>query len=217
MNKAFFIAVEEGDIKNVTAMINKDPVLLNQKNEKGESPVLAAIYHHHPALAELLKERGATLDLFSASAYGDLGTVQSILEKDRTLVNSYAPDGWTPLLLAVFFGHDATVQYLLRKGADVRLFSTNEERNTALHVACVTRRRHLVSILLDHEADINASSAFGTPLHYAAYLGDVLILETLLALDADVTLKNKDSKTALELAVEKGHAEVMNILRLHAI
>jgi ankyrin repeat protein len=60
---------------------------------------------------------------------------------------------------------------------------------------------------------VNAKQRHGwTPLHGAAHSGDRELVELLLARGADPDAKHQEGKTALDLARESGHAEVVAIL-----
>jgi hypothetical protein len=62
--------------------------------------------------------------------------------------------------------------------------------------------------------DVNASDQNGwTPLHYAAYTGYEKLVKYLIKKGADTNIKNNEGKTARDIAVEKGHAGVVDILK----
>ena len=52
-------------------------------------------------------------------------------------------------------------------------------------------------------------------MHYAASVGHKDVVELLIAKDADVNAKNRKGKTPLSLANEKGHKEIVELLRTH--
>jgi ankyrin repeat protein len=52
-----------------------------------------------------------------------------------------------------------------------------------------------------------------TPLMAAAYQGDYDIAKALLDMGADRTLKDAAGKTAIDVAVERGHSRVVVLLR----
>ena len=65
-------------------------------------------------------------------------------------------DGWA-LQTAASEGHMDIVQELLRRGADVNAFTTNENfrPGTALQGACEAGRKEIVALLLEKGADPN--------------------------------------------------------------
>ncbi|VVD05751.1 unnamed protein product [Leptidea sinapis] len=61
--------------------------------------------------------------------------------------------GWTPLILATYFGHKGVVEALLEAGVDVD--EVNENGDSALHKASFIGNEDLVMLLLNHYADVN--------------------------------------------------------------
>jgi len=57
--------------------------------------------------------------------------------------------------------------------------------------------------LISQGADIHAQNFRGTPLHWAAYYGNLEVARLLISSGADVNAKNKDGETALRLAVKE--------------
>ena len=206
-------AVKTGDSERVRQILDREPGLARVKDAAGVSAILLAIYHGHPELVDAFLQH-VELDFQEACAAGRRERVDYLLERDSGLVNQLAPDGYTPLGLAVFFGHDALTKHLLASGADVNAASQNAQRVTALHAAVARRNPALVKLLLDHGADPNAEQARRfTPLQGAAFHGDREIVELLLAHGADAGPKNDDGQTAADLAAECGHGELAGRLR----
>ena len=70
--------------------------------------------------------------------------------------------------------------------------------STVLSIAALMGHTKVVSLLLEHGADINAKSRDGgTALHAAAFLGRVETVELLLEKGADTTLQNNMGGTAI--------------------
>ena len=217
-SKELFDAIIKGSLARVKKVIEGDSTLVNARNDSGDSPVLVAMYHGQPDIAEFLVESGATLNIFEASAFGDEFAVADQLYDDQRLVNTYSHDGWTPLHLAAFFGHYDVAEVLLLNGADTELSSENTQfahENTALHAAVTNQKTGVVQLLLGQGANVNASDGDDRmPLHVAAHHGDTELVELLLANGADVNAQMENG-TPLAIAENAGHNETADLLRQH--
>ena len=75
------------------------------------------------------------LDIWEASAVGNLERVNELLDQDASLLNAFSTDGFTALGLAAFFGNKAVLEVLLTRGADVNIAANNPMKVQALHSA----------------------------------------------------------------------------------
>src|SRR6476620_9476485 len=114
---AFIDAIKAGEFERVKAMVSADPSLIDARSRSGESAILTAVYHRQKEIVNLLVARGASLSIFEACAAGEVERVERSL--DAATINTYSPDGWTPLHLAAFFGHPKIVELLLAANADL--------------------------------------------------------------------------------------------------
>ncbi len=213
MTTEFFSAVKQGDQDEVQSFLRETPNLVHKK-ENGISPILLAIYHGHPELAELLAEKTITLTIFEAAAIGKRAHIVRILAHDPELVNAYSDDGFQPLGLACTFGHREVAEYLVGAGARVNSPSTNTLKVTPLHSAAASGHSAIVKLLLDNNADPNVTQQGDfTPLHAAAQNGNVNSIRDLLLNGADAHAKSTEGKTALDYATEAGKTEAVNVLK----
>lgn len=177
----FFSAIRNGDQDAVQDAIRERSELVQARVPGGVSVVLLATYHGHPEIAQMLMENGAPLDLFEASATGQVERVAEIVDLEPDLVNAYAPDGFHPLGLASFFGHQEVVELLLKRGAHVNRPSRNDMSVQPLHSAVAGGWREIVRLLLEHGADPNARQAGDfTPMQAAQQNGDEAMQQLLL-------------------------------------
>jgi ankyrin repeat protein len=213
----FLAAIKAGNLAEVTALLESDSTLVNTQDENGLSAVMMAAYYQEPALAQLLVQRGAELNLYEACTVGELSRVKAWIERQPELVNAYAPDGFQPLGLAAFFGQIEIVEFLLSRGAEVNSPSRNAMRVMPLHSAIANQRSEIVKLLLEHGADVNATQADDfTPLHEAAQNGMADVTQWLIERGAHVNPRLSSSgKTPLGLAIEHRHEEVAELLRKH--
>ena len=210
----FITHVKAGDAASVDALLARDPSLVNATDEDGLTPIVVATYYGQEAMASLLANRGAVLDLFSAAARGNTERLRGLLDEDPTRINAYSPDGWTPLALAAFFGRATTIERLLERGADVNAKSRNAMGNLPIHAAAAGGRTEAVAALLAGGADVNAVDVRGwTPLALAAQNGSRAIVELCLAHGADAYSRSHDGRSALDVAQVAGNDEIVALLR----
>jgi ankyrin repeat protein len=164
--EALIDAIKAGDLETVNQLLRQNPDVANGRPASGEPPIMTALYRgRHEAIAALIAA-GAQVDVFAAAALGRLDDLRGTL--NTTSVNAYAPDGWTPLHLASFFGHTDAARILLDSGADVRAVSENGLANTPLHAATAGKHTEVALLLYARGGDRFAIDAGGyTPLQIA--------------------------------------------------
>ncbi len=208
MDQAFFDAIKGGHVDDVKAQVESDPALLRACEANGASAILVAIYNGRKDVAEALINLGAPVDLFEASALGLVARIEDILRVDPQRASEYAPDGFTPVALAAFFGHADAARALIAAGADVRAPARNAFKVQALHAAVAGRDLQIVKAVLEAGADPNAQQQAGfRPMHEAGTNANRALAELLLAHGADPLLPEDSGKNAIDLAREKGHTD----------
>ena len=216
MSAEFLAAVKRGDRDTVEKMLRTDPKLLEARDDKGTSALLLSYYHGKAEIANSLLSHRPDLDIFEAATVGDARRIRELVERDPPTLNAVAKDGFHPLGLAAFFKRPEAVRALLDLGADVRPASKNGGF-TALHSAVADdagpATKEIVRMLLDKGADPNAQSASGgTPLHTAAFTGDIAVIELLLAAGASSDIRDGKGLTPLDVARERKQTEAAALL-----
>jgi ankyrin repeat protein len=204
----FFEAIKAGRVDEVKQLVQQNPALKDARDGSGASAVLVATYNMKADVVNALVELGAPIDIFEASVLGKVDRIQEILKSNPARVSEHAPDGFTPVALASFFGQLAAVKALIAAGADVTAAAKNGLKVQALHAAVAGRNLEIVKAVLDAGADANAQQQAGfRPMHEAGANANRKLAELLLERGADPRLTSDDGKSAIDLARDKGHGE----------
>ena len=212
-------------------LIVKNPEHVNARGGRMVTPLVAALYHKHFRVADLLLGYGADVNargaaentpLFAASNVQDVDIIRWLLDHGADVNARNIPLN-TPLVFAV--QHLEISRMLLEHNADVN--ARNQFGNAALHEASVaTENKNMLKVmqlLLDKGADPNARDDDGcTPLHHSSYwkkenyvprCGSVEGSRLLLDHGANIDAKNNEGKTPLRVALEAGRHEMAEFLR----
>ena len=84
-----------------------------------------------------------------------------------------------------------------------------------MHVAAAEGHRSLIEFLIMWGADVNLATAKDglTPLHLSALFGHEALVRLLLRRGAEFDVYAADERDAEDLARERGHQEIANLLR----
>jgi ankyrin repeat protein len=195
---------------------------VNSRAESGHTPLLMAAGCGDPvAVVRLLLEKGADARYASRgytalmAGAGNREVVRLLLARgtDPKGVNAA---GWTALHAAAFRGEVVAVADLLERGANVHA-KENIQGRTPLLWAAARGTPEVVRLLLDRGAEVNSREPFNgaTPLIWAS-ASDKANRDTvaaLLAMGADVSLKDKNGDTALAWARRHGDPAIEEVLQ----
>ena len=118
-------------------------------------------------------------------------------------------NGDTLLMIAVKKKHIKCIDILIQARADQNILNYNG--NTAFKIACAAGNLDILK-KLDIKYINTPNKIQDTPLIVAAYYGYSNIVEYLLDVGADPSIRNTAGKTALDYAQEKGREECVKLL-----
>jgi len=206
--------IEKGDFQAVKEILLQNPQLANTNTSHHISPLLLACYYKKQQIANLILEFTDDLTLFEACAVGKFDTASLLIFQNPGSINTYSEDGFTPLGLACYFGHEELARFLVMKGADVNIASKNGFNVFPIHSAVAANNIKISKMLLNAGAYPNVCQKAGmAPLHTAAQLGNIELIILLLEHGAEVGLRMEGGKLPADLAAEKGFNEIAEILR----
>ncbi|XP_069074036.1 ankyrin repeat domain-containing protein 35 isoform X3 [Pleurodeles waltl] len=189
-DQKLFEAVEKRDLGKIEALLSKKPVRASKPNPKGQSA-----FH-------------------LAAAKGFTECLNALLSQGVE-INAKNDQGCTALHLAASGCHPDCVKLLLQHGANEE--SIDFHSRTALHCAASSGCVSSVLLLCDQdEISLDAVEDDGrTPLMIAAQRNHPTICSLLLERGALVNIIDKEKKTALILASEKGNIQAAETILAH--
>lgn len=213
------IACYNGDIETVRAMVDKDPGLVNSRNEMGRFPLEMAAQTGKLEVVRFLISRGADVNmsrggataLHMAALFGRNPALVALLLEKGADINARTEEGLTPLNLAVIGKDRATAELLLDKGGEIDLESQDPTRLLMISASAGIGR--IVEMALDKDVDLHYRAGNGDSLLHAAAEGGLAGLAgTLLGKGLDVDAQNIYGLTPLHVAARGGHGEVVALL-----
>jgi ankyrin repeat protein len=183
--------------------------------------------------------------LIQAIAGNDAFRVNALLSEEPALLRARDPEGRTPLLLSLYFGHEAMAQLVKERAQEVDLFEaaalgdleslkgylggSQDAANAvapdgfgALGLACFFGRPEAAEMLLDAGADPNTAATNASrvhPIHSAAAHRDpersLLLCRLLLERGANPNVAQAGGWTPLHQAAAHGRKEVVELLLAH--
>ncbi|CAI4225956.1 unnamed protein product [Auanema sp. JU1783] len=186
----------------------------------------AAINNRVPICQRLLKEGadpnviGGVLKstpLHWAVRVGSLGAC-AVLVKSGAVCNIRDTQGYTPIHLAVQGQHINVVAYLLEK-FDCASLTDNSGTTPVMWAAFRCFSIFPIRLILRKNVDVNIKEDLqgNTALHLAAQERNYVAVSELLKAGADVTVRNKQQETALDIARTNRNHKIIGLLEETAI
>ncbi|SMO68341.1 ankyrin repeat domain-containing protein [Solitalea koreensis] len=197
-------AIESCRNARVQELLIDQPTLVETRTQNGISILMLAVYHRNIELIKLLLRGRKQLNIHEASALNETGLLDELLDCEPKAVNSFSPDGFTPLGLACFFDCFDTAKLLIENGANINMASQNDFKVAPIHSAVASQNCEVTQLLILHKANVNVKQMNGvTPLHSAAHSGNRKIVDMLLQAGAEKYATMEDGRTPLDMAKEK--------------
>jgi ankyrin repeat protein len=190
-------AAKDQDLQQVRTLLSGRPDA-NLRAEDGSTALLWAAHWNDLQMAELLVRAGADANaandfrmtpLSQACTNGSTALVDLLLKAGAN-PNTPIGTGETPLMTCARTGNADAVRMLLVRGADVNAKEPNQNQ-TALMWAASERHPKVAQVLVEANADLQAHTKAGfTAMHFAARMGDMESIRTLLDAGVDVNIRS---------------------------
>lgn len=142
--------------------------------------------------------------LVAAAKAGNVDAIRELIAEHPKLIVQRLPTGESPLMAALYRGHDAAVAALIDLGAELDVFA-----------AAATGRLDGLRMALAQPGAVNAFAYDGwTPLHLAAFFGHIDAAEMLVSAGADLNAISRNSlkNTPLHAATAARHVAIALML-----
>ncbi len=124
-----------------------------------------------------------TEDFYNAIASGNQELVDHLLNQHVDLLQTVSPNGISPILWALYNQHEKLAVKLAERKPNLDLFEA----------VCTGDIQRLQTLILDEKTDIKALSGDGfSAAGYAAFFGQLAVLEFLLKHNADIHQPSKN-------------------------
>ncbi|XP_011030252.1 PREDICTED: probable protein S-acyltransferase 23 [Populus euphratica] len=152
------------------------------------------------------------IDVFSASAYGDLDKLRKFVEEDKASLSNPDGNGYYALQWASLNNFPDVAQYIIEHGGDVN--QSDNVRQTALHWAAVRGSIAVADVLLQNGGRVEAADVNGyRAVHVAAQYGQTGFLNHIGAkYGADFDAVDNEGRSPLHWAAYKGYADTIRLL-----
>lgn len=160
------------------------------KDENGDTPLYLGALYYHDSVVEYLIKKGAGLNVKNNSG--------------RTPFHRFCG----------LRGRIKLIKMSAEKGADIH--TRDNDNKTTLHTAVETWDKNVVRFLMESGVNKNTQDNKGkTALHYAVQNGSYFLdlIKEMIEKGADITIKDKEGKTPLDLASEGKHKEIIELLK----
>ncbi|KJV77903.1 ankyrin [Orientia tsutsugamushi] len=193
-------AIQDGDIKKVKQLINKDITLVNSKYKDGTTALSVALKYKNLPIAEILLSNGANVNAQDNDGHTALHLVVDTIQVYYEFFEKYPT-----------YCNDH-IALLLKYNADVNI--EDSQGNTPLSDAVECRCIEPLAIMLKHNSTgINKKYDEGeTLLHIAVRNKIIDIIQLLIDYGADIDAKDDNGMTTIDYAAKSGNADVFNFL-----
>ena len=216
----FLAAADAGDLDQITALLSAHPALLAAKDAGGRTAFALAHLGGHRAIGDFLRAQGYQADLHEAALAQVWDRFDAVAAKTPSTVNTTHPIGGTAMYAAALGGAGADMWRVYALDGDPNLVPPDATGPSPLQAALgypdLATAEMTAAAMISNAASANPTTrASDPPLHLAARRGSAVMVELLIRKGAAVDARDREGRTAEEVATHAGHADVSRMLARH--
>ncbi|HEB41882.1 MAG TPA: hypothetical protein ENI08_02595, partial [Candidatus Dependentiae bacterium] len=204
--------------RGAIAALVKNKADIEVTNNAGDTPLLCATQKGHVTTVEQLIAAGAhkcarnkagESALYIASRDGCVPLISLLMSccKEK-IINMRAKNGFTPLLIATKHAHEDAVSTLLDAGADA-----SARLPDGKNIGHIVADKKIAQFLVNRGISLDVGDKRGRrPLMDAVLCNDTEAASISLSFNPEINACDNNGLTALSLAVEQGHCEMVSLL-----
>ncbi|MBI3924434.1 MAG: tetratricopeptide repeat protein [Armatimonadetes bacterium] len=213
----------ERDTAAAKKLLDDNPALLNMVDGSGWTPLQWATFYDLDTLADTLLFRKAEIGrgqgdgmpaLHIAARWGRLRILMTLIQKGVD-INMVGQAAMTAAHHAAILGDSRTMDILMSKNIGLEVW--NELEYTPLHYAAAYGHAKLVIEFISkgQAVDSRGPRTGRTPLHAAVEGGCLSTTQALVFNGADLFLKDRDGRNAMDIARANGNPQIQEFLSAH--
>jgi ankyrin repeat protein len=215
-------AIENGDLEQLSQIVEKDPACANTADEHDRLPLHYAAVYGHVHLVRYLIQHGADANardgeglqaIHKACQFGNFEVVKALLDHGVEVESLATDAAWTPLYYAAGSGDLDVIRLLISKGADVN--HEDVEEGIPLHNAVRYSRLAAAKLLIKHGSNVNAEDGYTTVLCYAVESFNFNMVELIVKSGANVNRRDFDGESPLGMAERYEYDQIIDYLIEH--
>jgi ankyrin repeat protein len=197
-NTDIFQAIRQDKLESVAAILKSEPGLLNQANQYGQTPLLAAAQARRTNIIDFLDAQGVKWDPVSAILSGHAEVLRRLIAQQPKLVSDASL-----LREAAVDGNVTAVEILLAAGADLK--ATDPYGLSPLGNALLQQHNDVVELLMKRGVAKN--------IFDAVFTGDAETVAALIGQDKSLaSTADDDGFSVAEVAAAMGKDQILKLL-----
>lgn len=206
---AVYSAIRNDDVETLRRYLDAG-LPVDYRFDSGRTLLRTAPWINTGRCGQLLIERGAEVDIYTAATIGDIDRVKQIIGEDKSKATAATPGAYQPIWFAARRGHTAIVKLLVEHGASLQ---ASTDGGMPIHAAVNGNHLETVRALVEMGSSFAWKDTRGlVPANYAR---SAEMLRLLFELGVDPAYQDDQGRSLLNSATLARDVERVKLLLSH--